>query len=87
LTVSCRIIIGTIKNALYVPLDAVSSEGDVSYVYKKTAKGYKKTIVKTGASNSDFIIISKGIDVHDKVALADPFKKEEKKKTELTKAK
>ncbi|MDD4992249.1 MAG: efflux RND transporter periplasmic adaptor subunit [Paludibacter sp.] len=87
LTVSCRIIIGTIKNALYVPLDAVSSEGDVSYVYKKTAKGYEKTIVKTGASNSDFIIITKGIEVNDKVALADPFKKEEKKKTESTKAK
>jgi len=34
LTVSCRIIIGKLKNVLYVPLDALHSEGTVSYVYK-----------------------------------------------------
>jgi len=35
LTVSCRIIIGTIKNAVYVPLEALHSEGASNYVYKK----------------------------------------------------
>ena len=89
LNVSCRIIIGTLKNVLYIPLDAVHSEGAVNYVFKKTAKGYEKTNVQTGASNSDFIVISKGLEVTDRVALADPFKKAEKKKqaTEPTKEK
>lgn len=87
LTVSCRIIVGTIKNAIYVPLDAVHSEGDVSYVYKKTAKGFEKAIVQTGVSNADFIVVTKGVDVSDKLALADPFKKEDKKKDKTTKAK
>ncbi len=87
LTVSCRIIVGSVKNAMYVPLDAVHSEGDVSYVYKKTPKGFEKTIVGISASNADFVVITKGLDVQDKLALADPFKKEEKKKEKTAKAK
>ena len=78
LTVSCRIIVGKIKNAVSVQLDAVHSEGTNNFVYKKTAKGYEKTKVETGASNSDFIIITKGLEAKDKVALADPFKDEKK---------
>lgn len=84
LTVNCRIIIGKIKDALYVPLVAVQSEGAVDYVYKVTSKGYEKTKVETGASNADFIIITKGLEVGDKIAMADPTKKEEKKDTKKT---
>jgi len=87
LTVSCRIIVGTINNAMYIPLDAVHSEGDVSYVFKKTPKGFEKTIVHTGVSNADFVVITKGLDVKDKLALADPFKKEDKKKEKTAKSK
>lgn len=81
LTVSCRIIVGKINNALYVQLDAIHSEGENNYVYKKTTKGFEKTKVETGASNSDYIIITKGLDVNDKVALVDPTKDDSKKKT------
>jgi len=81
LTVSCRIIIGKIKNALYVPLDALHSEGAVNYVFKKTSKGFEKTTVETGASNSDYIVITKGLIESDKVAMADPFKDAKKQKT------
>jgi len=84
LTVSCRIIIGTIKNALYMPLDALHSEGAVNYVYKKTGKGFEKTIVGVGASNSDYCVITKGLEPNDKVALADPTKKDDKKKKSVT---
>jgi len=80
LTVSCRIIIGKIKNALYVPLDALHSEGAVNYVFKKTSKGFEKTTVETGASNSDYIVITKGLLETDKVAMADPFKDDKKQK-------
>jgi len=81
LTVSCRIIIGKIKNALYVPLDAIHSEGTFNYVYKKTSKGFEKTAVSTGASNSDYIVITKGLIESDKVAMTDPFKDDKKPKT------
>lgn len=87
LTVSCRIIVGKIANALSVQLDAIQSEGANNYVYIKTSKGFEKTKVETGASNSDYIIITKGLKVTDKVALSDPFKDEKEKKTEATKQK
>jgi HlyD family secretion protein len=89
LNVSCRIIVGKIKNALYVPVDAIHSEGAVNYVLKKTDKGFEKKIVKTSADNADYVVITAGLEVDDKVALADPFVKEEKgkKKTEALKEK
>ena len=72
---------------MYIPIDAVHSEGDVSYVYKKTAKGFEKTIVKTGVSNADFVVVTKGLALSDKLAMADPFKKEDKTKDKTSKAK
>jgi multidrug resistance efflux pump len=80
LTVSCRIIIGKIKNAIFIPLDALHPEGAFNYVYKKTTKGFEKTLVETGASNSDYIVITKGLNESDKVAMADPFKDDKKPK-------
>lgn len=82
LTVSCRIILGEIKDVLYVPLDAVFTEGDKSYVFKKAGKSFEKILVETGENNSDFIVIKKGLNVNDRVALSDPFKKKEEKKEE-----
>jgi len=82
LTVSCRIIIDKIENALFVPKDAVHLEGDVYYVYKKSGRNNKKTEVEVGLSNSDYIIITKGLDNGDEVALVDPFINE---KSEATK--
>lgn len=79
LSVSCRIILGKIKNAMFIPLEAIRSEGDKYFVYKKTVSGYEKTMVEVGASNADYIIITKGLAVKDKVALSDPLAKDDKK--------
>ena len=82
LTVSCRIIIGKVENALLLPIDAIRTEGDVSFVYKKTGKGYEKTVVETGESNSDHIVILRGLEENDTVALSDPYAGDEKDKKE-----
>lgn len=79
LTVSCRIIIDKIDNVLYLPLDAIKAEGDKNFVYKKKGSGYDKVEVETGASNSDFIVITKGLDEGDEVALVDPYASEKSK--------
>lgn len=79
LSVSCRIILGKIKNAMFIPLEAIRSEGDKYFVYKKTVSGYEKTMVEVGASNADYIVITKGLAVKDKVALSDPLAKDDKK--------
>jgi multidrug efflux pump subunit AcrA (membrane-fusion protein) len=78
LTVSCRIIINRIDDVLYVPLEAVHQEGDKYFVYKKNSGRFDKTEVERGESNSDFMIITAGLSEKDRVALIDPFVKEEK---------
>ncbi len=80
LTVSCRIILDKIDNILYIPIDAVKLEGDKNYVHKKTSGGYEKVEVETGANNSDYIVVTKGLSEKDKIALTDPFVKEDDKK-------
>lgn len=80
LTVSCRIILGKVENALMIPIDAIRTEGDQSYVYKKTANGFQKVKVETSSSNSDFIIVTNGLEENNTVALSDPFLKDEKEK-------
>lgn len=89
LTVSCRIIIDKIDDVLYIPLDALRTEGDKNYVYKKTSSGYDKVEVETGINNSDYIIITKGLKENDNIALVDPFatesSKDDKSKTETAK--
>lgn len=84
ITVSCRIIIDEIKDTLYAPLDAVKNEGDKYYVFKKKGSGYEKVEVETGTSNSDFIIITKGLKEGDEIALIDPFAQEEETTKEET---
>ncbi len=73
LTVSCRIIIDKIENVLYIPLVAVVAEGEKNYVYKKTVNGYDKVEIEVGESNSDYIIVQKGLSENDRIALGDPF--------------
>ncbi|MDR2057547.1 MAG: HlyD family efflux transporter periplasmic adaptor subunit [Dysgonamonadaceae bacterium] len=81
LTVSCRIIISQIDNVLYIPLDAIHQEGDKYFVYKKTSAGFDKTEIERGESNSDFMIITAGLDEKDRVALIDPFTQEKETNT------
>lgn len=82
LTVSCRIIIDQIENVLYAPLDAVKNEGDKYFVYRKKGSGYEIVEVETGVSNSDFIIIQKGLEDGDEIALVDPYASEGKENVE-----
>ncbi len=42
LTVSCRIIMDKVENVLFIPLDALFTEGDISFVYKRKGAGYEK---------------------------------------------
>jgi hypothetical protein len=60
------------KNVLSVPLEAVTSEGGVSYVYKKTGGSLVKQEVETGAINDTHVVIAKGLSDNDAVMLMPP---------------
>ena len=84
LTVSCKIIISEIPDVIYIPLEAIFKDQGNIFVYVKTASGFKRQDVKLGASNTDFVIVTEGLEENDELALADPFlnKEEEKGKKE-----
>jgi len=82
LTVSCKIIVSEIPDVLYIPLESLFNEQGIDYVYLKSGSGFKRRDVKTGAINTDFAIVTEGLDENDQVALSNPFlKKEELKAT------
>jgi HlyD family secretion protein len=83
LTVSCRVIVSEIPDVLYIPLEALFSDQSGDYVWLKTGSGFKRRDVKKGAINTDFAIISEGLEVKDMLALSDPYlsKEEEAGKT------
>jgi multidrug efflux pump subunit AcrA (membrane-fusion protein) len=83
LTVSCRIIVDEIPNATFVPLESLFREGDAEFVYVKTPTGFKKQEVKTGLSNTDFIIVQSGLKGDEQIAMTNPFAEtDNKEKTE-----
>lgn len=71
MTVSCKIIVDRIEDALYLSLDAVYQEGAEDYVFLKSGGGFKKKSIKTGLANNDYIIVVDGLKEGDKVSLID----------------
>lgn len=67
-------VVETLKvpNALFVPLEAVSSEGGVPFVYRQAGGRVTKQEVVTGAMNDDEVIIVRGLDDGDRVLLSPP---------------
>jgi len=73
MTTSNTIISDEIEDVIFVPVEALHSQGDsISYVYKKDGLGTIKQEVFLGESNSDEVIITKGLDENDVVYLSDP---------------
>jgi len=84
LTVSCKIIVSEIDGVLYIPLESLFKEQGIEYVYIKSGSGFKRRDIKTGSINTDFAIVTEGLEENDEIALSDPFlnKEDVKLKTE-----
>jgi len=79
MTAQVEISVATLENAIYVPLQAVSSVGDERVVY--LAHGERRT-VETGMFNDTYIEIKKGLDDGDEVLLRSIESTEEKETAE-----
>jgi multidrug efflux pump subunit AcrA (membrane-fusion protein) len=66
----------SIKDALYVPIESVTNDGGVSFVYKKAGSGVVKQEVETGAMSDDEVVIKRGLTKEDHVLLTAPTDKE-----------
>ena len=61
-----------IPDAVLIPLEAVMSEGEVPYVYKRSGGRTVRQQIQTGALNDDEIVVVRGIDEGDEVMLNVP---------------
>jgi HlyD family secretion protein len=75
LTVSCKIIVSEIPDVLIIPLESLFTEQGLEYVYLKSGSGFKRQDIKTGGINSDYAIVTSGLNENDIIALSDPFLK------------
>ena len=66
-----------VKNALYIPLEAVTTEDNVTYVYKRRGSGVVRQEVRTGAMNDDEVVIANGLEENDRVLLSIPPNKDQ----------
>jgi len=66
----------SIPQALFLPLEALNSEGGIPFVYKQSGGGVVKQEVTTGAMNDDEVIISAGLTEEDKVFVSPPADKD-----------
>jgi RND family efflux transporter MFP subunit len=72
MTTSNAIETNTVKNALYVPLEAVAVDGTTPFVYKRDGTRVTKQQVETGLANENEIVIAKGLERDDRVLLTAP---------------
>jgi RND family efflux transporter MFP subunit len=76
MTTSNAIETNTVKNALYVPLEAVAVEGTTPFVYKRDGTRVTRQQVETGLANENEIVIAKGLARDDRVMLTPPADKD-----------
>lgn len=72
MTTSNAISTHTIKDALFVPIEAVQSDSGVAFVYKRNGARLVRQEIETGAMNDDEIVVSRGLAAADRVLLAPP---------------
>ncbi|MGQ0640878.1 MAG: efflux RND transporter periplasmic adaptor subunit [Gemmatimonadaceae bacterium] len=66
-----------VKNVLFLPLEAVSSDSGVPYVFKRNGGGVVKQEIETGQMNDDEVVVKRGLAVGDEVMLLPPPNKDE----------
>jgi len=73
LTISCKILVSEIPDVLFIPLESLFNEQGTDYVYIKSGSGFKRRNITTGAVNTDYAIVTEGLEENDLIALSNPF--------------
>ncbi|MEX2154903.1 MAG: efflux RND transporter periplasmic adaptor subunit [Gemmatimonadaceae bacterium] len=71
-----------IKDVLYIPIEAVSTDSGVTVVYKKD--GGEKQEIETGTMSDDEVVVLRGLKENERVLLAPPIDGERMKIARLT---
>jgi multidrug efflux pump subunit AcrA (membrane-fusion protein) len=77
MTTSNEIIMEAIPNVVYVPIESVFEQKGKTIVYRMNGSSADECEVKTGAKNSNYVVILEGLKEGEPVALRNPKEKME----------
>jgi multidrug efflux pump subunit AcrA (membrane-fusion protein) len=72
MTTSNTIVAETLDNVVYVPLESLHNENNVTYVFKKSGTGLIRQEVKVGKTNDNEAVILEGLGENENVLLSKP---------------
>ncbi len=72
MTTSNKIIIDQVSNVIYVPQESVFEKAGKKIVYVKNGSGFDDQVVETGEKSENYIVVTRGLNSGDEVALIDP---------------
>jgi multidrug resistance efflux pump len=75
MTSKTQILVEKFSNVVYIPREAVIESGSHKYVFVDNKRGgFERKDVKTGKGDSNFVIITSGLQGNEKIYLRDPSK-------------
>ena len=80
-----EIIIDTIPNSIWVPIEAVFDKGGQRIVYLAEGRSYRLQEVEVGPRNDIEVTITSGLSGEERICLTDPTREQEKAVSEETK--
>jgi RND family efflux transporter MFP subunit len=72
MTTSNEVVMATLDDTVYVPIEAVFEKDGKAVVYKMFGSSVRAQEVTTGTKNSNYIVVASGVQGGDRVALRDP---------------
>ena len=72
MTTSNKIETSTVKGALYIPIEALTTDSAVTVVYKRNGSRVTKQEVETGTMSDDEVVLLRGLSEGDRVLLTPP---------------
>ena len=72
MTANNNILIEELKEVLFIPQESVFVNDSISYVVLKTRLGLKKQQVDLGKTNSNFVVIKKGLKEGEELLMVKP---------------
>ena len=76
MTTSNEVIMETIPDAIFVPLESVFQKEGKVLVYRMNGSSLEAQTVEVGAKNGNFVVIKTGLSEGEKITLRDPTSKE-----------
>ncbi|MFZ1729282.1 MAG: efflux RND transporter periplasmic adaptor subunit [Bacteroidota bacterium] len=72
ITTTNKIVVDKLKNVVAIPIISVIEEGAKTYAFVGDGSSFEKREVTLGARNDNFVVVKKGVDPGESVALRNP---------------